>query len=189
LVNVVRDFSFATAAALGTERSIHRSGLMRTRPALLVWLALAISWSTGAVLYLYPDVKEEIEEKRYLHRVEKSHTPVLSIDCARARGVENRDFIREDTDPKQCWMTIPAFNALYPEIAGGTDLAATLRSQERENLPLENWDGTPIGLVLWALMIAFGPPAALLGLLMPRWLSRPRAPRAAPDRGPLSPRG
>jgi hypothetical protein len=175
LVNVVRDFLFVPAAALGTEPSIHRSGLMRTPPALLVWLALAISWSTGAALYLYPTVKEEIEEKRYLRQVETSHTPVLPIDCERARGVENRDFIREDIDPKQCWMTIPAFNALYPEIAGGTDLAATLRSQERENLPLENWDGTPIGVLLWALMIALGPPAALLALLMSwRRLPRPR---------------
>jgi hypothetical protein len=135
---------------------------MKTRTTFFVWSALTIAWSTGAALYLYSDVKEEIEEKRYLHRVEKLHTPVLSIDCARARGVENHDFIREDADPNQCWMTIPAFNTLYPEIAGATDIAATLRTQEREELPMENWDGTPVGVLLWAAMIAFGPPAILL---------------------------
>jgi hypothetical protein len=37
-------------------------------------------------LYLYSDGKDEIEEKRYPHRVEKLHTPVLFIDCARAVG-------------------------------------------------------------------------------------------------------
>jgi hypothetical protein len=146
---------------------------MRIRPALLVWFALAISWSTGTALHLYPDVKEEIDEKRYLHRVEKSHTPVLSIDCARARGVENRDFIREDADPKQCWMTIPAFNALYPEIAGSTDLAATLRTQAREELPMENWDGTPLGAVAWALAIVLGPPLLLAFVFVARkWRER-----------------
>ena len=66
---------------------------MKTRTAFLLWSALTIGWTTGAGLYLYPDVKEEIEEKRYLHRVEKLHTPVLPLECGRARGVENRDFI------------------------------------------------------------------------------------------------
>ena len=117
-------------------------------------------------MYLYSDVKEEIEEKRYLHRVEKLHTPVLPLECTRARGVENRDFIREDENPQQCWITIPAFNTLYPEIAGATDIAATLRTQEREELPIENWDGTAIGVLLSAVAVAFGPPAVLLFVLM-----------------------
>jgi hypothetical protein len=62
---------------------------MTTRLPLLIWLSLSTLWGIGAAMYLYPDVKEEIEEKRYLHRVEKLHTPVLSIDCAQVRGVEN----------------------------------------------------------------------------------------------------
>ena len=116
-------------------------------------------------MYLYPGVNEEIEEKRYLHRVEKLHTPVLSIDCARARGVENRDFIREDADPKQCWMTIPAFKALFPDIAGATDLASTLRMQKREELPQDRWEGTPVEAVLRAIAIVLAPPLGALLLL------------------------
>jgi hypothetical protein len=104
---------------------------VNTRTTLLIWSALALVWGAGAALYVYPDVQEEIEEKRYLDAVEKQHLHVLSIDCARARGIENRDLIGEDTDPTQCWLTIPGFNALYPEIAGATDIGATLRSQER----------------------------------------------------------
>ena len=111
-------------------------------------------------MYLYPDVKEEIDEKRYLHRVEKLHTPVLSI--ARARGVENRDYIREDADPNQCWMTIPAFNVLFPEIAAATDLAATLRSQQREELPMERWERTPLEAVGMALAIVLCVPALMV---------------------------
>jgi hypothetical protein len=134
---------------------------MTIRTPILLLFLLALAWSVGLGIYLYPDVKEEIDEKRYLHAVERLHTPVLPIDCARARGVENRDFIREDKNPEQCWLTIPAFNTLFPEIAGATDLAATMRSQEREELPLENWDGTPLGAVLKASAIVVGPPFLL----------------------------
>ena len=70
----------------GTDAPTRRSGRMKTRTAFLVWSALTIGWSTGAALYLYSDGKDEIEEKRYPHRVEKLHTPVLFIDCARAVG-------------------------------------------------------------------------------------------------------
>ena len=66
---------------------------MTSRPALLVVFALSLAWITSSAVYLYPGVKEEVDEKRYLHRVEKLHTPVLPLECGRARGVENRDFI------------------------------------------------------------------------------------------------
>ena len=36
---------------------------MKTRTAFLLWSALTTGWTTGAGLYLYPDVKEENEEK------------------------------------------------------------------------------------------------------------------------------
>src|SRR5215208_5003574 len=85
------------------------------------------------MVYLYPGVKEEVDEKGYLHRVEKLHTPVLPLECGRARGIENRDFIREDRHSDRCWVTIAVFNPLYPEIAEATDLAASLRSNIRES--------------------------------------------------------
>ena len=116
-------------------------GPMTTRPALLAVCALSLAWITIATVYLYPGVKEEVDEKRYLHRVEKLHTPVLPLECGRARGVENRDFIREDRHSDRCWVTIAVFNSLYPEISEATDLGATLRSNMRESLPLENWGG------------------------------------------------
>jgi hypothetical protein len=108
---------------------------MTTRPALLAVCALSVAWITIVTVYLYPGVKEEVDEKRYLHRVEKLHTPVLPLECGRARGIENRDFIREDRHSERCWVTIATFNSLYPEIAEATDLGATLRSNMRESLP------------------------------------------------------
>ena len=50
---------------------------MRTRPALIGCCTLAVAWMTAATVYLYPGLKEEVDEKRYIHRVEKLHTPVL----------------------------------------------------------------------------------------------------------------
>ena len=47
---------------------------LTTRPTLLVVCALSVAWITIATVYLYPGVKEEVDEKRYLHRVEKLHT-------------------------------------------------------------------------------------------------------------------
>ena len=101
---------------------------MTSRPALLAVCALSLAWITSSAVYLYPGVKEKVDEMRYLHRVEKLHTPVLPLECGQARGVENRDFIREDRHSDRCWVTIATFNSLYPEIAEATDLGATLRS-------------------------------------------------------------
>jgi hypothetical protein len=129
---------------------------------LLASLALAGSWGIGTAVYLYPDVKEEITEKRYLYRVSKRNTPVLPVECSRARGAENRDFIREDAHPERCWITIRAFARLYPDIAQSADLGATLRGKVREELPLENWEGTPFGKALRAILIVFAPVPVLL---------------------------
>ena len=58
-------------------------------------------------------------------------------------------------------MTIPSFNSHYPEIAEATDLGATLRSNMRESLPVENWEGTPLEALLRAAGIVLGPPAVI----------------------------
>ncbi len=61
---------------------------MTSRPALLVVCALSLAWITIATVYLYPGVKEEVDEKRYLHRVEKLHTLVLPLECGERRKTE-----------------------------------------------------------------------------------------------------
>jgi hypothetical protein len=68
-------------------------------------------------------------------------------------------------------VTIPAFNSLYPEIAEATDLAASLRSNMRESLPLENWEGTPLEALLRAAGIILGIPA-LTALALVIWTRR-----------------
>ena len=113
---------------------------------------------------LYPGVKKEVDEKRYLHRVEKLHTHVLPLECGRARGVENRDFIRED-------RKVLGDDPLYPEIAEATDLGATLRSNIRESLPAENWEGTPLEALLRAAGIILGTPA-VIALALVTWTRR-----------------
>src|SRR4051812_15608416 len=57
----------------------------------------------------------------------------------------NEDVIREDQNPTKCWVDLPSFQRLYPEIAAATDVAATIRLNAEDELPLEQWDGTPVG--------------------------------------------
>jgi hypothetical protein len=59
----------------------------------IICLTVSTAWVTIAAVYLYPDVKEEFEQHRYLRRIGKLHTPVIPIECPRARGIENQDFI------------------------------------------------------------------------------------------------
>jgi hypothetical protein len=59
----------------------------------------------------------------------------------------------------------------YPEIAEATDLGATLRSNIRESLPLENWEGTPLEALLRAAGIILGTPA-VIGLALVIWTRR-----------------
>ena len=54
---------------------------MRDRTILLICLTLSMAWVTIASVYLYPDVKEEFEQHRYLRRIGKLHTPVIPIEC------------------------------------------------------------------------------------------------------------
>ena len=68
-------------------------------------------------------------------------------------------------------MTILTFNSHYPEIAEATDLGATLRSNMRESLPLENWEGTPFEALLRAAGIILGTPA-VMGLALVTWTRR-----------------
>src|SRR5215210_5776388 len=107
-------------------------------------LALAAAWMIGMGLWLYPDVNEEFEEKQYLARIAREHPPMIRGDCTRMRGIENRDFIREDKHPDPCWVDLPTFRRLYRELALHTDEQASARIRVEDGLPLENWDGSPL---------------------------------------------
>ena len=87
---------------------------MRDRALVLICLTLSMAWVTIAAIYLYPDVKEEFEQHRYLRRIGKLHTPVIPIECPRARGIENQDFIREDKNPNRCWVDLVVGDSSSP---------------------------------------------------------------------------
>jgi hypothetical protein len=128
-----------------------------------VGLALAVAWMIGMGLWLYPDVKEEFTEKQYLARIAKEHPPMIPTECIRARGVENRDFIREDKHLDRCWVDLPTFRRLYPELAPHTDEQASARIRAEDGLPLENWDGSPWNELLKGAALTFGPAHPVLG--------------------------
>ena len=87
-------------------------------------------------------------------------------DCTRMRGIENRDFIREDKHPDQCWVDLPTFRQLYPELAPHTDEQASAWIRGEDGLPLENWDGSPWSELLKGAALTFGPPILSWAALM-----------------------
>jgi hypothetical protein len=127
-----------------------------------LWTIAAL-WVAGTALWSYPALREEVDEKRYLARVAKRQTPVIPVDCAGARGVESRDFIREDRNPHRCWVDLSSFRRLYPEIAASTDEAASVRFNVRAELPTDAWDGSPSEELLKAAALALSLPLLLLG--------------------------
>ncbi|HEX8666381.1 MAG TPA: hypothetical protein VF744_20375 [Beijerinckiaceae bacterium] len=151
--------------------------------------AIAALWVAGTALWSYPALREEVDEKRYLARAAKHRTPVIPVDCAGARGVESRDFIREDRNPHRCWVDLASFRRLYPEVAASTDEAASVRFNVRAELPADAWDGSPWEELWKAAALALSLPLLLLcslaGLPAARRLRRlaiaawPRSPRPA----------
>ena len=157
------------------------------RVKLCLW-AIAALWAAGTALWSYPALREEVEEKRYLARVAKRQVPVIPVDCAGARGVESRDFLREDRNPHRCWVDLASFRRLYPEVAASTDEAASVRFNVQAELPAEGWDGSPLEELLKAAALGSSLPllilAGMAGLPMGRRLRRlglaiRPAPRAA----------
>src|SRR3954454_3563270 len=57
------------------------------RTLSLMGLALAVAWVIGMGVWLYPDVREEFEEKQYLARMAQEHPPMIPTECITARGL------------------------------------------------------------------------------------------------------
>ena len=109
----------------------------------IVPVGVAAAWIVASGLYSFPAFQEEVAEKRYLARIARVQAPVIPVDCSGARGVESRDFIREDKNRHRCWVDLSSFRRLYPEIAEYTDEAASARINMQAELPLDKWDGSP----------------------------------------------
>src|SRR3954451_10923920 len=124
------------------------------RPFLLV-LSLGCMGFTSAFLYAH-------EQNGLSRRAAELRTPVIPIDCARARGVENDDFTPDHNSPGKCWVDLPSFHRLYPEVAAATDVAATIRLNAEDELPTEQRDRTPLGTLLRAVVIVASLPVLLL---------------------------
>ncbi|HJW78153.1 MAG: hypothetical protein ACJ8DK_04900 [Microvirga sp.] len=160
---------------------------MTSMPVRSCLWALAVAWVVASGLYSFPAFQEEVAEKRYLARIARLQAPVIPVDCSGARGVESRDFIREDKNRHRCWVDLASFRRLYPEIAEYTDEAASARINMQAELPLDNWDGSPLEELLKAGALALSLPVLLAaGFAFARRRRRfaiagwPASPRPAP---------
>src|SRR3954465_15197526 len=132
-----------------------------SRRLRLIGLFLASIWMLGAGTYAYPGVKNEWDEQSHLAEVTREHPPVIPTEGSRVRGVENRGFVREDNTSDRCWVDLPSFRRLYPEIASETDEGASALIRGPDGVPLDDEDVSPWINVLKAITLVFGPPLLL----------------------------
>ena len=140
--------------------------MKQTRSLRLIGLLLASIWMIVAGFYAYPDVKEAFDEQSHLAEVAKEHPPMIPTECSRARGVENRDFVREDNTSDRCWVDLASFRRLYPEIASETDEEASALIRGPDGSPIQKGDGSLWREVLQAITLVLGPPLLLLALAL-----------------------
>src|SRR5215204_1556771 len=157
----------------------------RTR---LIGLVLASLWMLGAGFYAYPGLKDEFLEQRRLAQIAREHPPMIPALCSEVRGIESRDFVREDDTSDRCWVDLASFRRLYPEIASETDEGASALIRGPNGSPIEDGDGSFWGEVLKAAILVLGPPFLLLALNLisapssTKWKTQAGAHRALPTR-------
>ena len=137
--------------------------MRQTRALRRIGAVLASLWVIGAGSYAYPGVKGEFAQQSRLAQVAQQHPPMIPALCSGVRGVESRDFVREDAPSDRCWVDLPSFRRLYPEIAPYTDEDASAVIRGADEASLDDEDGALWGEVLKAATLVFGPPL-LLGL-------------------------
>ena len=127
---------------------------------------MASLWVIGAGPYAYPGLKGEFAEPSRLAQRAQQHPPMIPALCSGVRGVESRDFVREDAPSDRCWVDLPSFRRLYPEIAPYTDedASAVIRGAGGASLEDEE-DGSPWSELLKAAALVLGPPL-LFGLTL-----------------------
>src|SRR5215217_723369 len=135
--------------------------MRQTRGLRLIGGLLASLWVIGAGPYAYPGVKGEFEEQSRLAQMAQQHPPMIPALCSGVRGVENRDFVREDAPSDRCWVDLSSFRRLYPEIAPYTDEDASAVIRGAGGASLEE-DGLPWGELLKATTLVLGPPLLLV---------------------------
>src|SRR5215212_7450005 len=135
--------------------------MTQTRALRLIGLVLASLWMLGAGTYAYPGVKGEFAQQRRLAQMAQQHPPIIPASCSGVRGVENRDFLREDATSDQCWVDLSSFRRLYPDIAPYTDESASAVSRGPGGASLEDEDGSLWGELLKAVALVLGPPLLL----------------------------
>src|SRR4029453_9636885 len=115
--------------------------MRQTRALRPIGLVLASLWVIGAGTYAYSGLKGEFAEQSRLAQRAQQHPPMIPASCSGVRGVESRDFVREDARSDRCWVDLPSFRRLYPEIAPYTDEDASAVIRGADEASLEDEDG------------------------------------------------
>src|SRR4051812_4499646 len=135
--------------------------MRQTRGLRRIGAVLASLWVLGAGPYAYPGLKGEFEEQTRRAQRAQQHPPMIPALCSGVRGVESRDFVREAAPSDRCWVDLPSFRRLYPEIAPYTDEDASAVIRGADQASREEEDGALWGEVLQAAALVLGPRCCL----------------------------
>jgi len=135
--------------------------MRQTRALRRIGAVVASLWVIGAGPYAYPGLKSEFAQQSRRAQVAQQHPPMIPALCSGVRGVENRDFVREDATSERCWVDLSSFRRLYPEIAPYTDEGASAVIRGAGGASLDDEDGSPWSEVLKAAALVLGPPLLL----------------------------
>src|SRR3954452_357134 len=117
--------------------------MTQTRGLRRIGAVLASLWVIGAGTYAYPGLKGEFAEQSRRAQMAQQHPPMIPALCSGVRGVENRDFVREDASSDRCWVDLPSFRRLYPEIAPQVDEEESGDSRGPDRHSLDEEDDSP----------------------------------------------
>jgi len=140
--------------------------MRQTRALRRIGLGLASLWVIGAGTYAYPGVKGEFEAQRRRTQAAQQHPPMIPTSCLDARGVERRDYVREDAHSDRCWVDLPSFRRLYPEIAPHTDEDASAVIRGPSGGVTADEEVSPWREVFQATSLVLGPPLLVLLLTL-----------------------
>ena len=140
--------------------------MTQTRARRLIGVLVASLWMLGAGTYAYPGVKGEFEAQRRRTQAAQQHPPMIPTSCLDARGVERRDYVREDAHSDRCWVDLPSFRRLYPEITPHTDEDASAVIRGPSGGVTADEEVSPWSEVFQATGLVLGPPLLVLLLTL-----------------------
>jgi hypothetical protein len=128
------------------------------RGSFRLWIVFAVLFVIAVGVESSGGIREEFN-KASLTKEMTGFTPLVPVDCSKARGYVSSDYEKRDG---RCWYEIPKFRALHAEYKDLNDYDLSERLYKKAGIPLKPI--RPWTKVTEAAGLAVGVPLAVLML-------------------------